>query len=94
MKQDSVLWQLHSGMIAVLQTMPTRAKIVKDQLVVSLPTAHEKLGKMGHQVEAHRGRLLCHRCGQQWQDKDHYIGDLQCPGPEIWGLPQRDRPWI
>eukprot|EP00973_Karenia_brevis_P012398 1683699-Karenia_brevis.AAC.1 len=39
-------------------------------------------------------RLLCHRCGQHWQDQNHYIGDLQCLGPEIWGLPQRDRPWI
>eukprot|EP00973_Karenia_brevis_P073258 10176493-Karenia_brevis.AAC.1 len=38
---------------------------------------------MGHQVEAHRGRLLCLRCGQQWQDRHHYMGDLQCPGPAI-----------
>eukprot|EP00973_Karenia_brevis_P001873 255091-Karenia_brevis.AAC.1 len=49
---------------------------------------------MGHQVEAHRGRLQCYRCGQQWVDKQHYMGDNICPGPEIWGLPQRDRPCI
>eukprot|EP00973_Karenia_brevis_P058683 8172861-Karenia_brevis.AAC.1 len=83
MKKDRVFWQLHSRMIAVLQTMPTGTKIVKDQLVVSQPTAQEKLGKMGHQVEAQSGRLLCQRCGQQWQDKHHYIGDVQCPGPAV-----------
>eukprot|EP00973_Karenia_brevis_P055316 7691132-Karenia_brevis.AAC.1 len=44
-------------MIAVLQAMPTRAKIVKEQLVVAPPTAQEKLGEMGHQVGAQRGRL-------------------------------------
>eukprot|EP00973_Karenia_brevis_P023193 3194204-Karenia_brevis.AAC.1 len=73
MKKDRVLWQLHSSMIAVLQTMPTRARIVKDQFVVSPPTAKEKLRRMGHQVDAQRGRLLCHRCGQQWKDKHQYM---------------------
>eukprot|EP00973_Karenia_brevis_P067092 9330207-Karenia_brevis.AAC.1 len=85
MKKDSVLWQLHSRMIVVLRTMPTRAKVVKDQLVVAPPTAKERLGEIGHQVEAQTGRLECYRCGQHWKDKHQYIGDLQCPCPEIGG---------
>eukprot|EP00973_Karenia_brevis_P058364 8127781-Karenia_brevis.AAC.1 len=64
--------------------MPTRAKVVKEQLVISPPTAKERLGELQHQVEVHRGRLTCHRCGQSWADKSHYIGHGKCPGPEMW----------
>eukprot|EP00973_Karenia_brevis_P012990 1763312-Karenia_brevis.AAC.1 len=49
---------------------------------------------MHHQVEVHRGKLICHRCGQSWADKGHYIGDAKFPSPEIWGNPQRNRPWL
>eukprot|EP00973_Karenia_brevis_P086733 12025915-Karenia_brevis.AAC.1 len=32
MKKDSVLWQMHSRMVAVVQTLPTRKKGHRDQL--------------------------------------------------------------
>eukprot|EP00973_Karenia_brevis_P009923 1340774-Karenia_brevis.AAC.1 len=33
--KDRVLWQLQSRMIAVLQTLPTRSRVIKDQLVIA-----------------------------------------------------------
>eukprot|EP00973_Karenia_brevis_P087591 12146963-Karenia_brevis.AAC.1 len=44
-------------MIAVIQTMPTRAKVVKDQLAVAPPTASDKLGELHHQRLAPGGLL-------------------------------------
>eukprot|EP00973_Karenia_brevis_P074235 10314539-Karenia_brevis.AAC.1 len=54
-KKDRVLWQLHSRMIAVIQNLPRRAKIVKDQQAVSHPTTKEQLGELQQQVEVQRG---------------------------------------
>eukprot|EP00973_Karenia_brevis_P084588 11738443-Karenia_brevis.AAC.1 len=49
LKKDSVLWQLQSRMIAVLQTLPSRPRVTKDQLVVTPPTTAESLGDKGGQ---------------------------------------------
>eukprot|EP00973_Karenia_brevis_P006196 844370-Karenia_brevis.AAC.1 len=72
-KKDRVRW--HSRMIAVVQTMPTRAKIPKDQLVVTQPSAREELDELEHQISAKRGTLACQRCGQMWKDRRQIGGE-------------------
>eukprot|EP00973_Karenia_brevis_P070756 9835503-Karenia_brevis.AAC.1 len=74
-------------MIAVVQSLPNRSKILEEQLVVAHPTAREQLVMLDHQIIAQGGTLTCERCGQMWKDRKQTVEDEQCPGPEIWGMP-------
>eukprot|EP00973_Karenia_brevis_P039297 5426420-Karenia_brevis.AAC.1 len=74
--------------------MPTRAKILKDQLVVTQPSAREQLDELEHQISAEGGALTCQRCGQMWKASRQIVGESRCQGPERWGTPQRDKPCI
>eukprot|EP00973_Karenia_brevis_P030541 4212246-Karenia_brevis.AAC.1 len=68
--------------------------MVKDTLWVPKPTANEMLSPFNHTVEARQGRLICQMCGQVWLDHRQQLGDMTCPGPTIWGIPQLTRPWL
>eukprot|EP00973_Karenia_brevis_P090574 12403275-Karenia_brevis.AAC.1 len=63
--------------------MPTRAKILKDQLVVTQPSAREQLDELDHQISAQGGTHTCQRCGQMWKDRRQIVGESKCPGTEI-----------
>eukprot|EP00973_Karenia_brevis_P054966 7642719-Karenia_brevis.AAC.1 len=56
------------------------------------PTAREQLTAMDHQINAQGGSIICQRCGQIWKDRKQMVEDEQCPGREIWGMPQLNRP--
>eukprot|EP00973_Karenia_brevis_P093112 12415682-Karenia_brevis.AAC.1 len=62
-------------MIAVVHTMPTRAKILKDQLVVTHPSVREELVELEHQISAPGRTLTCQRCGQMWKDGRQFAGE-------------------
>eukprot|EP00973_Karenia_brevis_P000492 69651-Karenia_brevis.AAC.1 len=62
-------------MIAVVQTMPTRAKIRKDNKVVTQPSARQQLGELEHQIVAQRDELTCQRCGQMWKSRRQIVGE-------------------
>eukprot|EP00973_Karenia_brevis_P070921 9856891-Karenia_brevis.AAC.1 len=51
------------------------------------------LDNMEHQIVAQKGKLLCHNCGQMWSPKRQMLEQQNCPGPQIWGTPQRNRLW-
>ena len=49
-----------------------------------------------HDVTRRGNMLECQRCGQFWESTASSLIFSQgvCPGPKIYGPPQRDRPWI
>eukprot|EP00973_Karenia_brevis_P091160 12406201-Karenia_brevis.AAC.1 len=61
--------------IAVVQTMPIRAKILKDEFVVAHPSAKEQLGELEHQIVTQKGELTCQRWEQMWKSRRHYVGE-------------------
>eukprot|EP00973_Karenia_brevis_P040286 5565030-Karenia_brevis.AAC.1 len=91
--EDSVLWQLQSRMVAVVQTLPTRKVNTKGQLVIAKASTADHLDAKRHQIDTKGDRLCCYMCGQEWSKGRQEFGG-QCPGPTIWGQPQQNRPWL
>eukprot|EP00973_Karenia_brevis_P010776 1458581-Karenia_brevis.AAC.1 len=80
-------------MVAIVQQIPSRKVAQGGQLVVSKPTAQQQLEAKGHQMDSKGQRLYCLMCGQEWAKGKVSVGG-DCPGPSIWGFPQRDKPWL
>eukprot|EP00973_Karenia_brevis_P084762 11761845-Karenia_brevis.AAC.1 len=78
-------------MVAIVQQLPSRKPAQGRQLTVIKPTTRDHLEAKGHQLEKHGQRLCCHMCGQEWAKGKQGLGET-CPGPEIWGYPQQNRP--
>eukprot|EP00973_Karenia_brevis_P055465 7712037-Karenia_brevis.AAC.1 len=49
LKKDSVLWQLHSRMVARVQQLPSRKVAQGGHLVISRPKTEDRLEAKGHQ---------------------------------------------
>ena len=58
----------------------------------------KELGELGHEiVETHnKSRHQCLLCGQSWPKKwcRMVLERGRCPGPDIWGGIQYNRPWM
>eukprot|EP00973_Karenia_brevis_P042325 5857375-Karenia_brevis.AAC.1 len=79
-------------MVAIVQQLPSRRAAKGSQLTIVKPTTRDHLEAKGHQIESHGQRLCCYMCGQEWAKGEQGVGGI-CPGPEIWGQPQQNRPW-
>eukprot|EP00973_Karenia_brevis_P038444 5302621-Karenia_brevis.AAC.1 len=66
LKKDSVLWQLQSSMVAIVQQRPSRRAATGSQLTIVKPTTRDHLVATGHQVETSGRRLCCYMRGQEW----------------------------
>eukprot|EP00973_Karenia_brevis_P036954 5095329-Karenia_brevis.AAC.1 len=84
MKKDSVLWQLQSRMVAVVQTLPSMNVSTKGQLAVAKPSTFAHVHARGHQIDIKCSRLCCYMCGQELGKVKQEVGG-QCPGQTIWG---------
>eukprot|EP00973_Karenia_brevis_P018409 2523950-Karenia_brevis.AAC.1 len=71
-----------------------RIRILKEQLVVTHPSVREQLRVLEHQISDQGGTLTRQGCGQMWRNKKQMLGHSKCPGLEIRGEPQKNRPWI
>eukprot|EP00973_Karenia_brevis_P014103 1917817-Karenia_brevis.AAC.1 len=50
-KKDSVLWQLQSRMVTIVQQLPSRKATQGSQLAIVKPTNRDHLEAKGHKVE-------------------------------------------
>eukprot|EP00973_Karenia_brevis_P080154 11119216-Karenia_brevis.AAC.1 len=64
---------VHSRMIAVVQSLPSRSKILKEQLVVAHPSAREQSTELENQMSAQGATLTCHKCGQMLKDRRQIV---------------------
>eukprot|EP00973_Karenia_brevis_P012510 1698271-Karenia_brevis.AAC.1 len=55
--QYSVLWQLQSRMVAVVQTLPSRKASTKGQLAVVKPSTLDHMDVREHQIDTEGSRL-------------------------------------
>ena len=93
-------------MVQALLMLPKRERHPHERDHIGEAEAHLRIphitqrkarAKMLKHAVIRRGPMLeCLRCGQFWESKasSMILSEGICPGPQIYGPPQEERPWV